>query len=131
MKKPAERQMDVDAMMMVASAMQVFARHAVDQVIPPFGQNSDLDRDRANRWSNRIEWVKILFGLYDWRYALLPIGIRESTHPLRHRQQICLVKARQLHIFGFRVARWVVSIEDRLSIRYPRKLGRLRLRRNR
>lgn len=126
MKKTRDEFYDTDAMLAVVGAMNVFAQRTADRIIPPFGQNSDLDRERINRWSNRWQYFNILFDIYDWRYALLPIGVRESSHPIRYGSKILWVTARQLHVFGLRIARWVVQTQGTVVLPPPK--ARLRLR---
>lgn len=98
---------NADMAFAVMSALRTVADHAVSRVFP----DPNLERDRAQRWHNRLQALQTLLSLYEWRYALLPVGIRESTQTFLRGNLMLQVTARQLHVFGIRLARWVVRTE--------------------
>lgn len=116
---------DYDAMMLLVSTMQhlLFRQHAYDRISP----KPNLERDRVQRLANRWESLKTLFGLYEWRYALLPIGIRRCAQWCWHGNEATVVVTHQLHVFGIRVARWIVRVEKQRLVA-PMPAARLKLR---
>lgn len=70
---------------------------------------TEAQRRRAQRWANTIQYLRTLLGILEWRYLLLPVGVREVSQPYEHGNRVAWVTTRQLHVFGIRIARWVVG----------------------
>lgn len=78
---------------------------------------------------NRRERLRTFLGLYQWTYALLPLGIMRYKFWMMDGAHMLLVTVRTLHIFGFRVARWVVDTELHRKVQPERRAARLKLKR--
>lgn len=83
----------------------------------------EREHQRWRRRINRFNYLKVLFGIFNWRYVLLPIGVMRITHryflPNRRQQDVV---ARCLYIFGIRVARWVVEVKGYREVVEPPKV---------
>lgn len=88
--------------------MEIFA--ALNAYINP-REPTAAQLAREKRWWNTAESIRLLFGIFQWTYLLLPIGIREVRSRYDYGNVFMIVKAHQLHIFGVRIARWVVGAE--------------------
>lgn len=67
--------------------------------------------DRQRKVNNFLNHMRRLFGVFEWRYLFLPIGIQQTSSRYYNGDLSVVVHARQLHIFGVRVARWVTNAE--------------------
>ncbi len=85
------------------------------------------EQRRAERLHNKVENTRTLLGIYEWRYALLPIGVLEKQAIFYEKDRAVRVTTRQLHVFGVRIARWVVKWSSHAFVPDPPK-ARLRLR---
>lgn len=54
--------------------------------------------------------ARTVLGVYDWKYALVPVGVSLGETMAEMPDRILLYRWREVCIFGFRVARWVVDI---------------------
>lgn len=60
--------------------------------------------------ARRAEDIRTLLGVYSWPYALMPVGILCGHSVLYYADGAVVTRFRQLHIFGFRIARWITAI---------------------
>lgn len=58
---------------------------------------------------NRAQSLRVLLGLFQWRYLLTPVGITSEEAFARHKGGFVVNHVKQLHIFGIRVARWCIG----------------------
>jgi hypothetical protein len=94
---------DLEAWSAIISALRMYATSLAP--VP----ETEAQRRRAQRWANAIQYLRTLLGIFEWRYLLLPVGVREVSQPYEHGNRVVWVTTRQLHVFGVRIARWVVS----------------------
>jgi hypothetical protein len=93
-------------------AMYAAIRHVVEaSMLWREFRGLDLDeqekrRRRDQRWQNRIQHLRVLLGIFEWRYILLPIGVRRVVHVYSYNREHVYVYAWHVHIFGLRVFRW-------------------------
>lgn len=104
-KTTRSSELDMDAMLAIVAAM----RHAVDRWVGPNETEVKKAEHRAERFRNAIEHFKIFVGVLEWRYLFLPIGVQVVSNRFDHGGSCTIVTTRQLHVFGLRVARWVVD----------------------
>jgi hypothetical protein len=94
----------LDAMLMVVSAMRSYAG-----LLEPTEDERIKEQRRAERWHNRREALRTLLDIIEWRYLLLPVGICENRQMFYEGQYGVRVTTKSMHVFGIRVARWVVG----------------------
>lgn len=111
-----------DAAVAIAHAM----RSLVEQRMPSHADKRAEQR-KAERWHNRLESLRTLLGIFEWRYLLLPVGIRELSQLYYEGEHAMRVRTRNLHVFGIRIARWVVGTSLHRLVPEPPP-ARLRLR---
>jgi hypothetical protein len=124
--KPTEDSLAVASVLM--SAVQAYA--ALVARVP----ESEAQRRKEQRWANAWQHFRVLVSIFEWRYVLIPVGIRDVSQPYLYGDNEVWVNTRQLHVFGFRVARWYVGRKvytEKISVRTSVPLKRYRLRRRR
>lgn len=105
MSVKTSRDMSLDASIAIIAAMH---RLFSPKVTP---DEAKQERRRQQRWANAVNILCILFGFFEWQYFFLPIGIRRVVYRYGRGDLYLTVYAQQLHVFGFRIARWVTSSE--------------------
>jgi hypothetical protein len=85
------------------------------------------EQRRLERLHTRIENRRTLFGIYEWRYAFLPVGVAVAYQHFYEGDYAIRLETRQLYVFGVRVARWVAKTSLHALVKDPPK-ARLRLR---
>jgi hypothetical protein len=122
---------DYEHMVEVAAVVMSTLRTYATRLAPAQTREDDLiDRKRAQRWLNAIEYLRTLLGLYEWRYALLPVGVCQRTQRYFGGNAVLYTTTKQLHVFGVRLARWIVKTEVH-GLALPPPNARLRLRKRR
>jgi hypothetical protein len=109
-------------------------RWLLDQREP---SRTDMERARrkAQKWANGAQHLRVLLSVFQWRLVFVPFGIREVVDSYSYDDVVMIVTARQLHVFGVRVARWVKGVRYRReplpksTVEVPLKRSRLRRRR--
>lgn len=91
---------------------------AVHQIVLAANLCRDLDPEKQERqrlkdqkWQNRAQHLRILFGIFEWRYILLPVGIKKVVHFYAFDREHLCVYAWHVHVFGIRLFRWVYDTE--------------------
>lgn len=92
-----------DTVMEIIAAMR-FAAALVNPAPDPRAKR--IEQHKAERWNNRFENARVLLGIFEWRYVLLPIGVRDLANRYYVGDHAVQVKTRNLYIFGVRIARW-------------------------
>lgn len=59
--------------------------------------------------SNLKGHLRILFGVFEWRYLLVPLGVVCRTATMQGEACTLMYDYREAFVFGVRVARWVVG----------------------
>lgn len=117
---------DISSIAALKSMVDVYLALTFINVTDPQEQRRvELERQlKDDRVRNKCGNIRVLFGLFEWRYLLLPIGVRNSESWHWEGNRVRLNNHRQLHIFGFRVARWFVSSTTywRASAQRPARL---------
>lgn len=70
-----------------------------------------LEKKRAaqQKQINLAGTLRTVLGIFNWQYILLPVGSRVVYRSVWTGDYINIVRARELYIFGVRIARWVVD----------------------
>lgn len=63
------------------------------------------------QWNRRVGW-HLFRGVLDWRMLLVPISVPLGDYFLKTPGAWRRVTYRSVHVFGFRIARWVVTFKD-------------------
>jgi len=63
------------------------------------------EQRRLERLHTRIENLRTLFGIYEWRYAFLLVGVAVTYQHFYEGDYAIRLETRQLYVFGVRVAR--------------------------